>query len=140
MPTIIREYALVDYPDVAALWEASGIRVETPEDLAAKLRRDADLFLVAVADGRVVGVVLGGFDGRMGCVNRLAVADSRRKAGLAKQLVSEVENRLRAKGARRVFAWIHDHNTPSRGLFAGQGYEEWTDVVTVSKSLLVRTD
>ncbi len=127
---------MADYPAAVELWQASDIRVETPEDLAAKLRRDPDLFLVAQDHGRVVGVILGGFDGRMGSINRLAVAQSYRRSGLAKRLVTEVEQRLREKGALRIYAWIHDYNAPSRALFAQQGYDEWSDVVTVSKSLL----
>ena len=126
---------MADYSAVTALWEATAIRVESPEELAAKLRRDADLFLVAEQDGVVVGAVLGGFDGRMGSINRLAVAEEWRRGGLASRLVEAVEDRLRSKGALRVYAWIHDHNTPSRALFARQGYEEWSTVVTVSKGL-----
>lgn len=131
---------MADYSAIAALWEASGIRVESPEDLAAKLRRDAELFLVAERDGRIVGVVLGGFDGRMGSINRLAIVDQERRSGLATRLIQAVEARLKTKGARRVFAWIHDDNRPSRSLFAREGYEEWSTVVTVSKSLLPPTD
>jgi ribosomal protein S18 acetylase RimI-like enzyme len=135
MAAIIREYRPADYEAAAALWQAGEIRVESPEDLALKLRRDADLFLVAEEGGSIVGVVLGAFDGRMGSVNRLAVAESQRRTGLATRLVQAVEDRLRAKGARRVFAWIHDHNGASRALFGRSGYEEWSTVVTVSKAL-----
>jgi hypothetical protein len=33
-----------------------------------KTSRDPDLFLVAVADGRVIGTVMGGYDGHRGWV------------------------------------------------------------------------
>jgi ribosomal protein S18 acetylase RimI-like enzyme len=132
----VRDFGWADYESVAALWEASEIRVESREDLAFKLRRDPGLFLVAEEDGHVVGVVLGAFDGRMGSINRLAVAEPRRRVGLATRLVDAVEERLRELGARRVFAWIHDYNAASRTLFARQGYEEWSTVVTVSKPLV----
>ena len=135
MAPIIREFRSEDYDAAVALWQAGDIRVESLEDLALKLVRDPDLFLVAEDGGRLVGVVLGAFDGRLGSINRLAIAESYRRAGLAKQLVAAVEERLRAKGARRVFAWIHDYNAASRALFAGAGYEEWTTVVTASKAL-----
>lgn len=136
MPPIIREFRSADYEQVARLWETSGIRVETLEDVAFKLRRDADLFLVANDGEQLVGVVLGAFDGRMGSINRLAVAESQRRTGLATLLIDAVEQRLRDKGARRVFAWIHHDNAASRALFGRLGYEEWTDVVTASKSLV----
>ncbi len=135
MAPIIRDFQAGDYEAVARLWEASDIRVDSREDVLFKLRRDADLFLVAEDRGRIVGAVLGAFDGRMGSINRLAVADSWRRSGLASRLIREVEDRLRARGARRVWAWIHDHNHASRTLFARRGYEEWPSVVTASKSL-----
>ena len=135
MPTIIREFRIEDYPAVADLWERSGIRVDSLEDVAFKLRRDADLFLVAEERSQIVGVILGAFDGRIGSVNRLAVAEQARHAGLATQLIAAVEDRLKAKGARRVWAWIHDTNQASRALFRRNGYEEWSDVVTASKAL-----
>jgi ribosomal protein S18 acetylase RimI-like enzyme len=135
MAPIIREFRQDDYEAAVALWQAGDIRIESREDLALKLARDPDLFLVAEDGGRLVGVVLGAFDGRLGSVNRLAVAESHRRGGLASQLVAALEDRLRAKGARRVFAWIHDYNAASRALFARAGYEEWTTVVTASKAL-----
>jgi|SRR5581483_1844675 len=136
MPPIIRPYAAPDYEQVARLWEASGIRVETLEDVTFKLQRDPELFLVAEDGAEIVGVVLGAFDGRLGSINRLAVAESVRRGGVASQLIQAVEGRLRELGARRVYAWIHDENHASRSLFGRNDYQEWTDIVTTSKSLL----
>ena len=135
MLPIIRQFEFTDYQEVAALWEASDIRVDPLEDLERKLRRDPDLFLVAEHHGKIVGVVLGGFDGRTGSINRLAIAEGQRREGLAKRLIESVEQRLRDRGALRCFAWIHGHNSASRSLFQSVGYDEWDDVVTTSKRL-----
>jgi len=135
MPIIIREFQAADYEAVVRLWEAGSIRVDSLDDLTFKLQRDPELFLVAEDAAQLVGVVMGTFDGRFGSINRLAVAEPARRLGLATELVAAVEERLRAKCARRVWAWIHDDNQASRSLFARSGYEEWSDVVTVSKSL-----
>jgi ribosomal protein S18 acetylase RimI-like enzyme len=75
----LREFELErDYPAVIALWQAAGpgIHVSLSDSLAEiakKLERDPDLFLVAEQDDRIVGAVLGGFDGRRGLVYHLAV-------------------------------------------------------------------
>jgi ribosomal protein S18 acetylase RimI-like enzyme len=135
MAPIIREFAISDYEKAAKLWEASGIRVDALEDVQLKRRRDPDLFLVAEEDGELVGIVIGAFDGRLGSINRLAVAGAYRRSGLASRLIGAVEERLREKGARRVWAWIEGQNAASRQLFAHLGYEEWTNVVTASKPL-----
>ena len=136
MAPIIREFEIEDYERSAQLWQACGIRVDSLDDIRLKQRRDPDLMLVAEVDGRLVGIVIGAFDGRLGSIHRLAVAEDQRRSGLATQLVEVVERRLHQKGARRLWAWIEGDNAASRALFAGDGYEEWSNVVTVSKSLI----
>ncbi len=138
MGAIIRQFRMEDYDAVAALWESAGIRVDSREDLAFKLRRDPELFVLAEDQGRIVGVLLGAFDGRLGSINRLAVAEAYRRSGLASRLIEAVEERLIELGARRVWAWIEPENDASRALFARSGYEEWAGVVTVSKGLTPR--
>ena len=49
-------------------------RSDTLAEITKKVQRDPDLFLVAEADGRLIGSVIGGFDGRRGMIYHLAVA------------------------------------------------------------------
>jgi ribosomal protein S18 acetylase RimI-like enzyme len=66
------------------------------------------VFLVAIdADDRIVGSVIGGWDGWRGNVYRLAVAPEARRQRVAGALVREVSERLaREKGARRITALV----------------------------------
>jgi ribosomal protein S18 acetylase RimI-like enzyme len=92
-------------PAVLGLWrdaEAVPSATDTPAELARVVRDNGDLFLVAEADGRLVGTVIGGWDGWRGNVYRLAVLPSHRRRGIARALVREVERRLVARGARRL--------------------------------------
>ena len=57
------------------------------------------IFLVAVADKRIAGVVLGTHDGRKGWINRLAVAKEFRRQKVASKLVTAVETRLNEQWA-----------------------------------------
>ena len=76
----IREFHFPeDYDAARRLWEGAGPgihirRSDEPGEIQKKLQRDPDLFLVAEADGQLIGTVLGGFDGRRGMVYHLAVA------------------------------------------------------------------
>src|SRR3972149_1801495 len=73
----IRQFQLDDYSQVIALWQATGLEVGRSDSLPAlrhKLEFDADLLLVAEEGGRIVGVVMGGYDGRRGWIYHLAVA------------------------------------------------------------------
>jgi len=76
-----------DYQSVLALWRAArpGIHVgpsDGPDELARKLQRDPDLFPIAEAAGKLIGTVLGGFDGRRGMVYHLAVDAGWRGQGI----------------------------------------------------------
>src|SRR3990172_4248787 len=66
--------------------------------------KSPDLLLVAESEGRLVGSVLGGWDNWRAHIERLAVHPDFRRRGLARALTAEIERRLLARGARRIYA------------------------------------
>ena len=87
------------------LWQAAESIpsvTDTPEALELVLQRDDDLLLVAECDGRIVGTVMGGWDGWRGNIYRLAVLPEYRRRGIGRALLDEVAARLHAKGARKI--------------------------------------
>jgi ribosomal protein S18 acetylase RimI-like enzyme len=116
-PVSIREFHYPeDYPAAIELWSATkeGVRIgpsDAPAEIEKKLQRDPDLFLVAEADGKLIGTVIGGFDGRRGFVYHLAVAASFRRSGVGSRLMAEVESRLRGKGCIRCYLLVRPDNS-----------------------------
>jgi len=89
------------------LWKATGSGpsiTDTPEHLRMVAEKSPDLLLVAESEGRLVGSVLGGWDNWRAHIYRLAVHPDFRRRGLARALTDEIERRLRARGARRIYA------------------------------------
>ena len=82
----------------------------TPEEILKKLQRDPDLFLVATHEGKIIGTVIGGFDGRRGLIYHLAVDKNYREQGIGSQLMDEVENRLREKGCIKSYLLVTKEN------------------------------
>lgn len=115
-PIRIREFCFPDdYPVVRELWSSAGPgvhlrRSDEPEEIQKKLQRDPDLFLLAEDDGKVMGSVIGGFDGRRGLVYHLAVAEEHRNQGVGALLMEELEKRLRAKGCIRIYLLVTRDN------------------------------
>lgn len=117
-----------DYPAVIDLWQNAGPgihvrRSDQPEEVERKLQRDPDLFLIAEADGKMVGAVLGGFDGRRGMMYHLAVADSHRRQGIGLALMEELERRLRAKGCIRYYLLVTKDNESAMKFYEDYGWQ-----------------
>jgi ribosomal protein S18 acetylase RimI-like enzyme len=137
----IREFRFpADYESVHALWAGmeKGVRVgrsDTPAEIERKLSRDPDLFLVAEADGCIVGSVIGGFDGRRGLIYHLAVTAAFRGKGIGSQLMDEVEARLRAKGCLKSYLMVALDNTEVEDYYRRRGWKPMDYVHLYGKDL-----
>ncbi|HEY69172.1 MAG TPA: GNAT family acetyltransferase [Anaerolineae bacterium] len=118
----------VDLQAVLDLWRTAGTGVQLspsdrPEEIHKKLQRDPDLFLIAEQGSRIVGSVLGGFDGRRGMVYHLAVDQSSRRRGIGRALMAELESRLRAKGCLKYYLLITHDNAEGMDFYRQLGWE-----------------
>jgi len=128
-----------DYPAVYALWEEAGTgiqlrRSDQIEEIAKKLERDPDLFLVAEIEKQIVGSVLGGFDGRRGMMYHMAVRMENRRQGIALRLMEELERRLREKGCIRYYMLVTEDNQKAIQFYEAQSWERM-DLFAYGKDL-----
>jgi len=123
---LVREARREDCPAVLELWrqaEAVPSTTDSSEELDRLVGEDRGLFLVAEDSSRLVGSIIGGWDGWRGSMYRLAVAPGSRRQGLARALVAEVERRLRARGARRITALVVKTEEEALALWEAAGYD-----------------
>ncbi len=135
----LREFILDDYDAAYVLWQSAGPglgigRSDTREEIAKKLQRDPDLFLVAEDDGKLIGTVIGGFDGRRGLIYHLAVDHAHRRRGIGKMLMDEVEKRLKAKGCLRCYLLVKDDAREAIRFYRQLGWDTW-DVTILGKTI-----
>ena len=119
----LRRFTMADYEAVEELWRRAGLWMrpsDAAEQVALKLTRDPDLFLVACASGRPVGVAMGGWDGRRAYIYHLAVEPQWQRRGVAGRLMDELEVRFRAKGALKAKLQITTGNEASAAFFAAR--------------------
>jgi ribosomal protein S18 acetylase RimI-like enzyme len=138
----LRQFELEhDYPAVLALWQMAGPGLhvspsDMPAELARKLERDPDLFLVAEAGDQLVGTVLGGFDGRRGMVYHLTVAADWRGQGIGAALMAELEARLAARGCHKAYLMVASENSEVTAFYERRGWRVM-DVLPMGKELQV---
>ncbi len=77
---MIRRMTIEDYEEVKELWMSiKGFAIRSIDDsregVERFLTRNPDSSVVAVEDGRIVGAILCGHDGRRGCLYHVCVAE-----------------------------------------------------------------
>lgn len=137
----IREFCFPsDYEPVYRLWQSieKGVRVgrsDTLAEIEKKVSRDPDLFLVAESDRRIVGSVVGGFDGRRGLIYHLAVDAGFRGIGIGSRLMDEVESRLRRKGCLKSYLLVTDDNPEAEEYYLNRGWRQMDSIRLYGKDL-----
>lgn len=106
------------------------------QDIDRKLRVHPHLFLVAEADGRLVGSVMAGYEGHRGWLNYLAVSADYRRQGIGRRLVAEAERLLLAMGCPKLNLQIRTDNPAVVDFYRKLGYQQ-DPLISYSKRLLV---
>jgi ribosomal protein S18 acetylase RimI-like enzyme len=129
----LRSAEAADISRVLAFWRASAEDAHRPPDTAAALAtlhlRDPDALILAVDGDEIVGTVIAGWDGWRCHLYRLAVAPSRRRAGIGQALIGAAEERFRILGGIRVDAMVLDDNEQAHRIWRTCGYRpqgEWS--------------
>lgn len=134
----IRFFTLSDQQSVVQLWHDCGLvtSANNPfKDIQRKLKVQSKLFLVAVKNNKVIGTVMGGYEGHRGWINYLAVDPVHQKAGIGKTLMNKVEKELKKLGCPKINLQIRESNAKVRAFYEKIGYSQ-DKVVSYGKRLV----
>ena len=142
MDYTIRPVTADDYDAIYALWNSTeqSRRALNPVDdsregIGRYLKRNPDTCFAAVAEDRIVGVILTGHDGRRGIIHHMCVHPDYRRRGIAGRLVSEAEKALKKEGIQKVFGLVFRDNEAANAFWEQQGYSLRTNLNYRNKSL-----
>jgi len=127
-PITTREFQISDFEAAIALWtKVEGIEIaegDEKKDVEQFLARNPSLSRVVVDDGKLIGVALCGEDGRRGYIYHLAVEPDYHQRGLARRLVSECLDGLRARGLKRALILVASDNPRAQAFWQRCGWED----------------
>jgi len=123
----VRHFRIEDFDAVIALWrrtEGVGLNEsDTRRAINAFLRRNPKLSFVAECEGRIIGAVLCGQDGRRGYLHHLAVSKPHRGRGLGRRLVNACLAKLRKAGISKCNIFIFADNAAGMKFWAHNGWK-----------------
>ena len=134
----IREFCIDDFESVISLWNNAKLPYkpegrDRKDKIENEILRGNAIFSVAEFKGEIIGSIFGTHDGRKGWINRLAVAPNYKNLGIARKLVSAVEDKLSALGIDIICCLIEDWNTESLEVFKRLGYHQHSNIIYFSK-------
>ncbi len=130
--------SVFEVDQIIEVWKVSGLTYrpvgrDTREKIVEQLKQDSELFVAAYDNDKMIGVIFGTFDGRKGCVNRLAVIPDYRRMGIGHHLLEICEENLKEAGATVIFSLIERENHPSRKMLEKDGYDFGDNILYYSK-------
>ena len=135
----IRIYRERDREQVLALWQECDLihpKNDPQKDLDRKKGFGEELFLVIEEREKIIGTVMGGYDGHRGIINYLGVHPSFRGQGLGKMLLQAVEQKLKDLGCPQVNLLVWSNNSEVLKFYKKTQYFEANDIVLLRKRLI----
>ena len=127
-----------DYDGVYDLWISTpGMGLNETDDsregIEKYLRRNPSTCFVAEENGKIIGVILSGHDGRRGMIYHMAVAESERRKGIATALLNHALAALEGEGIAAVTLIVIKKNELGNAFWESRGFTTRPDLVFRSK-------
>ncbi|TYB31905.1 MAG: GNAT family N-acetyltransferase [Candidatus Mcinerneyibacterium aminivorans] len=127
------------YEELFQLWkkiEGIGLRnADKKENIEKYLKRNKGYSFAAFHDGKLIGSLLAGHDGRRGYLYHLAVNPDFRRKGIAKQLLEQSIEKLKKSGIKKTHIFIFKSNKEGKKFWKAVGWKYRDDIDVMSKYL-----
>ncbi len=127
------------YDEILALWQkCDGIGLsdaDSRENIKEYLKRNPGMSFIARVNGKVVGAVLAGHDGRRGYINHLAVHPDCRRNGIGRSLTKHCLKVLEKAGIKKAHIFIFNENSDGIAFWKALGWTERSDIRVISKTI-----
>ena len=132
----VRVMTVNDWDGVNECWkehEGTNPVDDSPEGFARYLGRNPATSFVAEENGRIIGTILAGHDGRRGIFHHVVVAPDRRGQGIGRMLVESAMEALRKEGITKVLLVVFNHNENGNQFWEHMGFTVREDLIYRNK-------
>lgn len=125
-----------DYDEVYEMWQTTSKRAlsnaDSREQIERYLDRNKGMSQVAVIDGKIVGTVLAGHDGRRGFIHHMAVMPQYRRKHIGHSLANKAIEKITAEGIDKTHIFCYQNNETGQDFWSDFGFKKRDDVFVYS--------
>ena len=136
----IRSMVIEDYDGVYEMWiNTPGMGLNTTDDskegIAKYLKRNPTTSFVADDNGKIVGIIMAGHDGRRGYIYHITVLPDYRNQGIGRKLVESAMSALEEENINKVALVAFAKNEIGNGFWENIGFTVRDDLVYRNKNI-----
>ena len=132
----IRPMTIEDYDEVYAMWQITSKRAlseaDSRENIEKYLSRNPLMSMVAVCDGKIVGTVLAGHDGRRGFIHHTAVHPDYRRRHIGKAMAEKAIEQIAKCGIEKTHIFCYSDNLTGQNFWKSLGFQRREDIFDFS--------
>lgn len=133
----IRSMKIEDYDEIFSMWQITSKRAlceaDSRDNIERYLLRNEGMSQVAVENGRIIGTVLAGHDGRRGFIHHMAVLPEYRRKHIGNALATEAIKKIAEDGIDKTHIFCYQDNLTGQGFWSSLGFKKRGDLFVYSK-------
>lgn len=133
----IRSMKIEDYDEIFSMWQITSKRAlceaDSRDNIERYLLRNEGMSQVAVENGRIIGTVLAGHDGRRGFIHHMAVLPEYRRKHIGNALATEAIKKIAEDGIDKTHIFCYRDNLTGQGFWSSLGFKKRGDLFVYSK-------
>lgn len=133
----IRSMEIEDYDEIFSMWQITSKRAlseaDSRENIERYLNRNPGMSQVALKDGKIIGTVLAGHDGRRGFIHHMAVLPQYRRKHIGNNLAKEAIKKITEDGIKKIHIFCYQDNFTGQEFWTSLGFKKRGDLFVFSK-------
>ena len=130
----IEQMTIEDFEEIHQIWSATeGMTLRSIDDskegIERFLKRNPKSNFICRKDGKIIGGVLCGHDGRKGFIYHIVVKKKYRNRGIAKSLVEAVKKALKEEHITKIGVLVNADNISGDKFWESLGFKYFDDLI-----------